>query len=132
MQQSLKSFAVGAASGAVTFAASIYATGYTSALAMPGGFPRPLWDALVVFGLGAALVAFLVHLIALRVCAARAVPAFAGLAATVVLAWGVTGRLASGITPMAAWLLGALLASAARGWLRPNNSLKPKPLRGSV
>ena len=132
MQQSLKSFAIGAVSGVITYAATIYAMGYTMAFAMPRGFPLALWEALVVFGLGAVLVAFLIHLSALGLLAARAVPALAGFAVAVVVALAVSGHLALGLKVMAAWLIGALLASAAQRWLRPNNSFKPNPLRGSA
>ena len=132
MQQSLKSFAVGIGSGAVTYAASIYTLGYTSAFVMPQDVPLMLWSAVVIFGLGAALVALLVHFGAIRVLAANVLPALAGFVAITVLALAVTGQLTHGYKASVAWLIGALLASAIQAWLRSNNSFKPNPLRGSA
>jgi hypothetical protein len=130
MQHSLKSFAVGLASGLLTYAASSYTLGYTSAFVMPLGFPLALWGALVVFGLGASLVALLIHFLAIRTLAAQAIPALAGFVISVVLALLVTDQLTFGYRAIAAWLVGALLASATHSRLRSNNSFKPNPLRG--
>ena len=132
MRTFFKSVAIGVASGAATYFASVYALGYTSAFAMPHGFPLVLWEPAAVFGLGAGLVALLIHLISIRVFSPKPAVAFAAFAMTVVLALATTGLLALGIKTLAAWLLGSLLATAAHSWLRPNKSFKPKPLRGSV
>ena len=132
MQQLFKSIAAGIASGVLTYAASIYALGFTNAFVMPQGFPLVLWQAVVVFGIGATLVALLLHLLAIRLLAAKSLPAFVAFAVTGVVALAASGLLTHGGKAIAAWLLGALLASLAHRQLRPNNSFKPKPLRGSA
>ncbi len=118
MLQSIKSFAAGIVSGALTYVASIYVLAHTSAFVMPRGFPPALWTAVVVFGLGAALVAFLIHFVAIRVLVAKDIPAFIGFATTVVVVLAVTGLLANGGKAIASWLVGALLASLVRALLR--------------
>ena len=129
MQQSIKSIATGVASGLLTYFVSIYALGFTNALAMPRGFPLALWEAAVVFGLGAMLVASLIHFLAVRVLAAKTLLAFMAFAVTEVIALAATGLLAHGGKALAGWLIGALLASLANSRLRSNNSFKPKLLR---
>lgn len=128
MHQSVKSSIVGAASGAATYAASILALGYTNAIAMPHGFPLAVWDAIVVFGLGATVVALAVHLVALRL---QSVPVV-GFVVAVIGGLAVIGLLAFGYKVLAAWLIGALLATAVHRWLWPNNSVKRTPLRGAA
>jgi len=132
MQQSLKSVAIGTVSGVLTYAASIYTIGYTSALAMPPGFSISLWQAVVIFGLGASLVAFLILLVALRLFPAKATPAFLSFAVAAAFALAIAGLLPLGFKALIAWLVGALLAAVTHNRLRPNNSFKPKPLRGSA
>jgi hypothetical protein len=132
MQKSLRDVVAGAASGAVTYFVSIYTLAYTSAFAMPLGFPVTLWAAIVVFGMGASLVAFALHLLALRVLAAKGLLAFAAFAATAAIALAAAGQFAFGSKALLGWLLGALLASVVANRLRSGNSLKPKPLRGSA
>lgn len=132
MQQLLKSIAAGVASGILTFAASTYALGFTNAFVMPHGFSLALWETVVVFGVGATLVASLLHFLAIRVLVAKALPAFAAFAVTVVVALVASGLLTHGGKALAAWLIGALLASAAHSRLRPNNSFKPNPHRGAA
>ena len=132
MQQSLKSIATGVASGLLTYFASIYALGFTNALAMPQGFPLAFWEAAVVFGLGAMLVALLIHFLAVQLVAAKNFPAFMSFAVTGAVALAITGLLTHGGKVLAAWLIGALLASLANSRLRSNDSFKPNPLRGSA
>ena len=131
MHQHVKGVVVGVASGAITYAASYFALGYTHAIAMPRDVPLALWDAVVVFGLGAALVALATHLMAIRIASAPIASALAGFAAALVVALAATGDLALGYKVLAAWLAGAVLASAAQRWLWPNNSFKGMPLRGT-
>ena len=131
MQQLVKGLIVGAASGVATYFASIQALGYTMAIAMPRGFPLALWDAVVFLGLGATLVALIVHLIATRLLAAPAAPALVGFAVAAAVALAVTGQLELGYKALVAWLIGAALASAVQRWLWPNNSVKGMPLRGT-
>lgn len=131
MPQPLKGIAAGVVSGGLTYAASIYALGFTNAFVMPRGFPVALWHAVVVFGVGAMLVALLIHFITIRVLAAKTIPAFTAFMVTGVVALAVSGLLTHGGKALAAWLLGALLASMAHTGLRRDNSFK-SPLRGSV
>ena len=131
MHHSVKGFIIGALSGLITYFASKLALGYTMAIAMPEGFPLALWDAVVFLGLGAALVAFLIHLVAIRLLAAPAVSAFVGFVVAMTVALAATAELAIGYKALAAWLIGALLATAVQRWLWPNNSFKGMPLRGT-
>lgn len=123
MSRSLKSFATGIVSGALTCAASIYALAHASAFVMPRGFPVALWIAVVVFGLGATSVAFLIHFVAIRILAANDLPAFIGFALTVAVVLAVTGLPANDGNPIASWLVGASLASLVRSLLGSNQSL---------
>ena len=127
MSQFLKSTAAGVLSGGLTYAISIYALAFTNALVMPHGFPIALWETVVVFGLGAVLVAFLVHFLAIQLLAAKLLLAFAAFSTTGIVALAVTGLLTHGSNALAAWLIGALLASVAYSRLRSNNSFKPNP-----
>lgn len=124
MSHSLKSIAAGILSGAFTCAASIYALAHTNAFVMPRGFPLALWEVVVVFGLGAAVVAFLIHFFSIWMLAAKSVPAFISFAGTVVVVLATTGLLVNGGTAITSWLVGALLASLVRGLLRSNPSFK--------
>ncbi len=122
MQIPLKSVVTGAISGIATYFISILALGYTAAFTMPKGFPLALWDALVVFGLGALLVAFAIHFTALRVFRPRRFPSFAAILIAVIAALGITGLLSNGGHALASWALGALLASLVVGWRRSDSS----------
>ena len=132
MQHSFKSFLVGACSGAITYASSIYALGFTSAFAMPRGLPIGLWLGIVVFGPGAVLVAFVVHFLAVRTLSATPAPAFLAFVVAVVAALAATGSLPTGLPALTSWVIGALLASVAHSRLRPDKSFKPNPLRPSA
>lgn len=89
-----------------------------------------LWEVVVVFGLGAALVALIFHVIALRIFQARAAWVFASFLCATLLALVLTGQLTFGAKTLAAWVVGALLASLAYRMLRPGDSFKPTPRRG--
>ena len=119
----------GTASGLLTYVVSIYALGYTSAFAMPAWMvftpawmSWALWQAVVVFGLGATLVALLVHGSMLRMFAVNGVLSVAAFAATVILAMALTGNLASGSHALLAWLAGAVLAWFTRRKLWPGTA----------
>ena len=131
MHHLAKGSIIGAASGGVTYFASMLALGYTMAIAKPHGFPLALWDAVVFLGLGAALVAFVIHLIAIRFLAVPGASAFVGFVVAVTIALAATGQLALGYRALAAWVIGALFATAVQRWLWPNNSFKGMPLRGT-
>ena len=132
MNQSVKSLATGAASGLLTYAASIFAVGLTSSFTMPRSFSSGLWEALVVLGLGAGLVAFLIHFFSIRLMGARIPLALVAFALTVTAIMIPSGLLAFYYKVLLAWLAGVLLASVIYHWLRPNNSFKPTPLRGAA
>ena len=124
MQKFLKSFTTGIVSGALTSAVSVYALARTSALVMPHGFPLSLWLATVVFGLGAALVAFVIQFASIWVVVVKAFPALIGFTITVVVFLTLTHSLADGSSAIFAWVTGALLASAVAGVVRFNSSFK--------
>lgn len=132
MQGPIKSIIAGVASGATSYFVSLYALGYTNALVMPSWASLGTWEILVVLGLGATLVALAVHLVALRIFRAQAGLALASFSSTALLAMAVTGQLGYGAKTLAAWFLGAFLASLANRKLWPNNALKPKPLRDTA
>ena len=131
MQRLVKSIGVGTAAGGVTCYGSVFAIGYTMAFVMPRAVPFALWDVVVVFGLGAALVAMAVHLAALRLFTVLRVPALLGFVAGLALTMLVLGEPLLAPKAWAAWVVGALLATAVDGWLRSNNSFKGMPLRGT-
>lgn len=103
----------------------------TSAIAMPTGMSLPLWDAVVVFGLGAALVAFLVHLLALRLSKASPLVALLVFGAVVVACVASTGALTYSLNFITAAVVGALGASLVSGKI-PNSSFWPTSLRDAA
>jgi hypothetical protein len=129
MRDSIKSIAAGLASGVITFVVSTLATGYLPA---PRQIPYALWELVVLLGIGSALVAFAIHFFSIRKLAAGVVLAYVGFTLTVSLIMGLSGLLAFFYKTFFAWLIGALAASVIVWWLRPNNSFKPNPLRGSA
>ena len=72
MQGSLKSILAGAVSGIATYFFSLRALAYTNAFVMPSWASLAAWEIFVVLGLGATLVALVVHLIAVRALRANA------------------------------------------------------------
>lgn len=132
MRLVVKSIAAGLISGVFTCFASVQALGYANALVMPGWMPLALWQALVVPGLGAALVALLVQLLALVTFSARAPVALASFLAVALVALVLTVPAAIWPPTFIAWALGAALASLVFRQLRPIHSFKPRPLRGAA
>lgn len=130
MQGSIKSIIAGTVSGIASYFISFYALGYTNALVMPSWAPLAAWEAFVVFGLGATLVALGIHLMALRILRARTSLALAVLFGTTLLAMTLTGLLGFGAKTLVAWFLGAFLASLAHRKLWPDHAFKTTPLRG--
>src|SRR5690606_6250696 len=94
--------------------------------------PLALWETVVVFGIGAALVALLIHIVVLRMFQADAAWALVSFLGAALLAMGLAGQLTFGTKTLVAWAVGALLASLAYRKLRPNKSFKPMPLRGTA
>ena len=132
MRGLLKSTLVGVASGVATYLLSVRALGYTNAFVMPSWAPLAAWDWIVVLGLGAALVALIIHVVALLSSRARASAALVSFFGTTMVALTLAGVLSHGAKTLAAWLLGAFLASLITRKLRPNKSFKPMPLRGTA
>ena len=132
MRQLARSIAAGTVSGIATFAASVFAMGYTSALAMPINWPFVVWEVVVVFGCGAFLVALLVHALAVRVASATVTVAMVAFSVSILIVAQASGFLGPSYTIVPAWLAGAVVGSVFASWLRSNNSFKPKPLRGTA
>jgi hypothetical protein len=132
MQGPIKNILAGVLSGIVTYFVSLYALGYTNAFVLPSWASLAVWNAFVVLGLGATLVALVVHLAVLRMLRANASLALVSFFGTTLAAVAFAGVLALAAKTLLAWLLGAFLASLALRKLRPNNSFKPNPLRGSA
>jgi len=128
MSQVFKSLTTGIVSGLVTYQVAVYALARTSALTLPTGFSLSIWVAVVVFGLGVTLVAFLVHGIALGITRQGGLLALAAFGGTFVAYLALSGLLATGVPALTAAVIGAGLATLAAS-LRSNNSFKPKPLR---
>jgi len=124
MQAMFKSIGAGVASGGATYVASIYILGITNAMVMPSWAPLAAWEALAVFGLGAALVALILHALFLRVLSTKPLVAFVSFVGATLLLMVVTGLMAHGTKAFVAWFIGAALASFVHRQLRPNNSLK--------
>ena len=126
LRELVKSIAVGTSSGACSWFAAVMAVGGLSEIAVRDGTAPPVWAPLAIFGIGAALVALVIHLVALRLARAQLIAAFLAFAAVVVGLVASTGPVAGSLGFIGAALLGA--ASASILWrLRPNSSLKPTP-----
>lgn len=125
MRNSINGLAWGLASGVLVGLASVHTIGYTAAFAMPAAAPVQLWDALVVFGLGAGLVAFLVHLAALRLSRSAPLPLLRGFACGAIGYMAASGLLVTGGAALAAWFIGALAASLVAG--QPRKPATPAP-----
>ena len=124
MQGTIKNIVAGAVSGIATYFVSIYALGYTNAFVMPSWVSFALWETVVIFGLGAALVALLIHFVILHAFRAKTPLALVSFLGTTLLAMALTGQLSFGTKALVAWAVGALLASLAYRKLRPNSSFK--------
>ena len=128
----IKSIVAGAASAFVTFLASTFTLGYINALLPRNGTAEATWQIFVFYGLGATLVALIVHCVAIYLLRARAPVALAAFFFVLLVALAFTGPMTYAARPLAAWLIGGCLASLLVRGLRSNNSFKPRPLRGSA
>lgn len=120
----------GAVTGAVIAAATFPWLARTAAIAMPRTFNVYLWDALVVFGLGASVVALPLMLLGLRLTRARGLEVAAMLVAAmlaVVAALKVMDALDGGGSVLLAWAVGMLLAALVHGFWRSSPALNPQP-----
>jgi hypothetical protein len=124
MQQFIKSITAGILSGGLTCIASTYTLGFTHAFAIPRNFPLAFWEMIVVFGIGAMLVALVIHLFAIRLFANKTAFAFAAFAVTVTIVLAILGQLTHGSKVLTAWLLGALISSLVHSRQQSNNSFK--------
>jgi len=121
MRRLLVSLGGGVVTGALIAAVTFPWLARTAAIAMPRTFNVHLWDALVVFGLGASLVAFPLMLLALRLTMARGSGVAAMLVAALlalVAALRVMDALAGGSNVLLAWAVGMLLAALVHGLWR--------------
>lgn len=132
MQGPMKSIFAGVVSAVATYFISQYALGYTNALVMPSWASLATWNSLVVLGLGATMVALVVHVIVLGILRAKAPLALVSFFGSTLVAMAIAGVLALGAKTLLAWLLGAFLASLASRKLWPGDSFKPAPLRSAV
>lgn len=128
----MTSTSAGVVSGTVTCAASLHALGYTSALVMPSWASPDAWNALVVLGVGATLVALVVHSIVLHVLRCRTALALVSFFGTTLVAMAFAGLLAMAARTLLAWLVGAFLASLAYRRLRPGAPGRTAPLGGTA
>ena len=122
----------GAASAFATFFASAFSFGYIDAVLPRTGTAEAAWQIVVFYGLGAMLVALVVHFFATYLLRASAWIALAAFFLILLLAMALTGPLTYAARPLAAWLIGGCLASLLVRWLRSKKSFKPRPLRGSA
>lgn len=116
----LKSFTIGVMGSVAVLALSTYTLAISSAFAKPSSVPMPIWEWLVVFGLGAALVAFVVQLVAVLALKAQAWPALAGFALSMAVILLVSGLFPTSSKALVAWLAGALLAAILASVIRRN------------
>ena len=128
----MKSIVAGAGSAFATFFASTFTLGYIDSLQPHTGTAESAWQIVVFYGLGATLVALVVHFVAIYLIRARALIALAAFLFGLLVALAFTGPMTYATRPLAAWLVGGCLASLLVRGLRSNNSFKPRPLRGSA
>ena len=113
----------GVVTGALIAAVTFPWLARTAAIAMPRTANVHLWDALVVFGLGASVVALPLMLLGLRMTRARGAEVAAMLVAAmlaVVAALKVVDALDGGGSVLLAWAVGMLLAALVHGFWRPS------------
>ncbi len=120
----------GAVTGGVIAAATFPWLARTAAIAMPRTFNVHLWDALVVFGLGASVVALPLMLLGMRVTRVRGLEVAVMLVTAmfaVVAALKMVDALDGGGSVLLAWAVGMLLAALVHGFWRSSAALKAQP-----
>ncbi len=130
MRRLLVSLGGGAVTGALIAAVTFPWLARTAAIAMPRTANVHLWDALVVFGLGASVVALPLMLLGLRMTRARGAEVAAMLVAAmlaVVAALKVMDALDGGGSVLLAWAVGMLLAVLVHGFWQPSPALNAQP-----
>jgi len=123
-----RSFTIGVIGSIATLWLSTIALARTSAFAMPGTMPTMVWEWVVIFGLGATLVALVIQFAAIALFKVAAWPALAGFITSAAVILLVSGLLPPGFKTLIAWTIGALLASLLAR-VTSNHSSKPSPLR---
>ncbi|HYQ24527.1 hypothetical protein [Stenotrophomonas sp.] len=121
MRRLLVSLGGGVATGALIAAVTFPWLARTAAIAMPRTFNVHLWDALVVFGLGASLVALPLTLLGLRLTRVRGTDVATLLVSALfalVVALKMMDALYAGGSVMLAWAVGMLLAALLHGLWR--------------
>jgi small-conductance mechanosensitive channel len=98
---------------------------------MPGTMPTMVWEWVVIFGLGATLVALVIQFAAIALFKVAAWPALAGFITSAAVILLASGLLPSGFKTLIAWTIGAMLASLLAR-VTSNHSSKPSPLRELV
>ena len=131
MSVSAKSFLSGALSGVLVSYSLIYSIAVTAAIAMPRDFPVSLWDASVIFGLGAFLPTLILYSLSLLISRSSLLISLVGFLIAVIVGLSVFAELTYAGSALSATVLGALAATALVS-LRPNNSFKPSPHQGGA
>ncbi|AWH52633.1 hypothetical protein C1924_05320 [Stenotrophomonas sp. ESTM1D_MKCIP4_1] len=114
MRRLLVSMGGGAVTGALIAVVTFPWLARTAAIAMPRSFNLYLWDAVVVFGLGASLVALPLMLLGLRLTRVRGADVATLLVSALlplVVALKVMDALQAGSSVLLAWAVGMLLAA---------------------
>ncbi|MGE6332450.1 hypothetical protein [Stenotrophomonas sp. NPDC077659] len=121
MRRLLVSMGGGVATGALIAAVTFPWLARTAAIAMPRTFNVHLWDAVVVFGLGASLVALPLTLLGLRLTLVRGADVATLLVSAMlalVVALKMMDALYAGASVLLAWAVGMLLAALVHGFWR--------------
>ena len=130
MRRLLVSLGGGAVTGALIAAVTFPLLARTAAIAMPRTFNVHLWDALVVFGLGASMVALPLTLLGLRLTRVRGTDVATLLVSALlalVVALKVMDALYAGASVLLAWAVGMLLAALVHGFWRSSAALNAQP-----
>lgn len=110
---------------------AVPAIGATAAIAMPAGWSVTLWDALIVFGLGAFLPALIIHSSALLITRYNALNALVSFCVAVIATTALTSGLTYAGNALAAFVVGGIAATISSA-LWSNNSFRPNPPRESA
>ncbi len=130
MRRLLVSMGGGAVTGALIAVGTFPWLARTAAIAMPRSFNLYLWDAVVVFGLGASLVALPLTLLGLRLTRVRGADVATLLVSALlalVVALKMMDALYAGASVLLAWAVGMLLAALVHGFWRSSAALNAQP-----
>lgn len=127
MATSVKSFLSGFLSGLLVSYILVFSIAMTAAIAMPEEFNMALWDAVVVFGLGAFLPTVAIYFLSLVVTRPNMLVSLSGFYIAVITGLSVFAELTFAGSALSAVVLGALAATALAS-LWPNNPSSEAPL----